>query len=160
VDFQVKEGASVTGDPSEATIVLGAMRCPVCHQGVYDKDQIKKAVSTGLGLQPICVVSSKDGGTRKYEPFSPEDMKSFDEAKSLFSDLAGRIEDGISPIPDESIGTDFEWAITPPLFGLTKWFQLFNPRQAVALAVFAKYVRRSLCGRDDEYSKAVRALLT
>lgn len=160
VDFEIKEGASVTGDPSEATIVVGAMRCPVCHQGVYSKDEIKKAVRTSLGLQPICVISSKDGGTRKYEPFSPEDMKAFGKAKTLFSDLAGRIEDGLPPVPDESIGTDFEWAITPPLFGLTKWFQLFNPRQAVALAVFAKYVRHSLDRSDDEYSKAVRALLT
>ena len=160
VDFKIKEGASVTGDPAEATIVVGAMSCPVCHQGLYNKDEIKKAVRSSLGLQPICVVSSKDGGTRKYDLFSNEDMTAFGEAKTLFSDLAGRLEDGLSPIPDESIGTDFEWAITPPLFGLTKWFQLFNPRQAVALAVFAKYVRHALGRSDDEYSNAVRALLT
>jgi putative DNA methylase len=160
VGFEIKEGASVTGDPSEGTVTMGVMRCPVCQQGVYDKDAIKKAVSTSLGLQPICVVSSKDGGTRKYEPYSPADLAAFAEAGRLFTEVAKQAEGGISAIPDELIGTDYEWAITPPLFGLPKWSQQFNPRQALALAVFSKHVRKALDGKDDEYSTAVRAMLT
>lgn len=158
VGFEIKEGTSISGDPSEGTINVGVMRCPVCQQGIYDKDEIKKAVSAHLGLQPICVVSSKDGGIRRYEPFSAEDLSSFERAKIKFSELSGQAEGGVSAIPEESVGTDFAWALTPPLFGLTKWVQQFNPRQAAALAVFAKHVRHSLNNQQDEYSVAVRAV--
>jgi adenine-specific DNA methylase len=160
VSFEIRTGESVTGDPSEGTVISGAMRCPVCHQGVYDKDQIKKAVGTSLGLQPVCVVSSKDYGSRVYKPFSSDDVGAFDMARRIFSVMAEQTENGFSVIPDELIGTDYEWAITPPLFGLARWSQQFNPRQAAALAVFAKHVRNVLDKKDDEYSMAVRALLT
>jgi adenine-specific DNA methylase len=160
VGFDIKDGESVTGDPSEGTIARGAMRCPICHQGVYDKDQIKKAVSTKLGLQPICVVSSLEGEIRKYEPFSSCDSQAFANAGEMLSVVVEQSHGGLSAIPDEQIGTDYEWAITPPLFGLTKWSQQFNPRQALALAVFAKHVRRALNEKSDDYSMAVRSLLT
>jgi adenine-specific DNA methylase len=160
VDFAIKEGASITGDPSDATITVGVMRCPICRQGIYDKDQIKKATRTSLGLQPICVVTSKDGGTRKYELICASDMEAFDKAKKIAAHLAGQSEDGVSILPHEPIGTDFAWALTPPLFGLTKWSQQFNPRQITALATFSKHVKNALDKQKDEYSTAVRALLT
>src|SRR5262249_50796449 len=88
------------------------------------------------------------------------DLAAFTEAGRLFTGVAKQSEGGISAIPDELIGTDYEWGITPPLFGLPKRSQQFNPRQAVALAGFSKYLRKALSGKDDEYSTAVRAMLT
>jgi adenine-specific DNA methylase len=160
VRFVVESGPPQGFDPSEGTMKIGAMRCPVCHQGVYNKDELKKVTQAHLGLQPLCVVSSKDGGTRKYELFSPSDIEAFDEARRISAQFVEQSEDGMSLLPHESVGTDFEWALTPPLFGLTKWAQQFNSRQLVALATFAKWIRNALCRSEDEYSTAVRALLT
>lgn len=161
IDFEFKDRDFSTGDYSKGTISNGAMQCPICHQGGYDKDEMKKVVRISLGLQPICVVLATTSGLKKYPPFSPEDLKAFEEAKRLFSELVRCSEESLTSIPDEIINTDFDWAITPPLFGLTKWSQQFNPRQAVALAVFAKHVRSVLqSSEDDEYARAVRALLT
>jgi adenine-specific DNA methylase len=160
VRFVVESGPPHDFDPSDGTMKIGAMRCPVCQQGVYSKDELKKATRAHLGLQPLCVVSSKDGGTRKYELFSTSDIEAFDTARKIAAQFAEQSEDGMSLLPHEAVGTDFEWALTPPLFGLTKWAQQFNSRQVAALATFAKYVRNALCRSEDEYSTAVRALLT
>src|SRR5262249_302953 len=52
----------------------------------------------------------------------------------------------------------------PPMFGITKWGEMFNPRQALALVTFSRLVRRSFDEifaetGDHEYSKAVTTYL-
>src|SRR5262249_48261555 len=149
VQFTIESGLPNGFDPAEATMKIGAMRCPVCQAGVYSKDEIKKVTKSHLGLQPLCVVCSKAGGKRQYEPFSNGDMEAFDKARKLAAQFSDQSNDGIPLLPHELIGTDFEWALTPPLFGLTKWAQLYNSRQLIALATFAKYVRNALRRNDD-----------
>lgn len=48
VEFAIHNDEPKGWDASEGTIKLGAMRCPVCQQGVYDKHQIKVAARGGL----------------------------------------------------------------------------------------------------------------
>jgi adenine-specific DNA methylase len=163
VDFCIQEGSAIEGDPSEGTILRGAMRCPKCHQGMYDKNQIKKAVQRGIGLQPLCVVSANGIGGRRYELFTDADLKGFQRAKALHDALRADVRGSLTAFPNELVGTDYEWALTVSLFGLTTWAHQFNARQLVALAVFAKFVREALrapADADEEYALAVRALLT
>src|SRR5262249_37629527 len=50
--------------------------------------------------------------------------------------------------------------LKPPMFGLAKWWQQFNPRQAVALATFTKHIRSVAQHLPNEYAIAVSGILT
>jgi len=158
VELVIKEGKDV--DPPEPTIRTGAMRCPVCLQGIYDKDAIKLAAQRHLGVQQIGVVSQIEHKSRNYEPFSAIDSEAIQLASDFLERLKKQSDNGISLVPDEPVGTDFEWALTVSLFGLTKWADQFSPRQLVALSTFAKLISKVLVDRDDAYGIAVRAVLT
>jgi putative DNA methylase len=160
VSFVIEKGSLKENGGSEGTIVLGAMRCPVCKQGLYDKKQIKQAAKQNLGMMPICLVTSISGEARTYELFEETDKKAFREALRLWKQLREKKEGGLSALPDEDLGRDFEWVLKPPMFGLVKWWQQFNPRQAVALATFTKHIRSVAHKLEKEYAVAVSALLT
>jgi adenine-specific DNA methylase len=160
IQFEVRQGALGDYDPSQGTIRLGAMRCPVCEQGVYDKSQIKTAAKRGLGLMPLCLVTAPEGEVRSYELFTATDKRAFVDATALWNTLRTAKCDGLTTIPDELIGRDYEWVLKPPMFGLTTWGDQFNPRQGVAMATFAKYVRLVADHLDREYAVAVCSMLT
>ena len=112
VTFQIVSSPPKEDDPSEGTIRLGAMRCPVCQQGMYDKSQIKEAAKEhGLGLMPVCVVTSDPTKGRHYELFDDGDMKAFSKAKSVQEKMLTRKTGDLSVIPDEDVGRDFEWGL-------------------------------------------------
>ena len=161
VTFQIVSSPPKEDDPSEGTIRLGAMRCPVCQQGMYDKSQIKEAAKEhGLGLMPVCVVTSDPTKGRHYELFDDGDMKAFSKAKSVQEKMLTRKTGDLSVIPDEDVGRDFEWVLKPPMFGLTKWRDQHNPRQSVAIATFASNVRSLETHLNSEYAVALQSLLT
>jgi len=67
-------------------------------------------------------------------------------------------------IPNEPISTDYDWVLKPPMFGLSRWGDIFNPRQAVALVTFVRKVRdvyRAVLREtgDEEYAKVVTTYL-
>lgn len=161
VDVLIEEGEPGEYDPSAGTIVLGAMQCPVCGQGTYDKNEIKTIAKKGLGLMPLCVVTSNSGQSRHYRNFEATEMKAFDAAQLKWEQLRHTDFDGLSAIPNEEISRDFEWVLKPPMFGLNTWGDLHNPRQGVALATFAKCIRAvaDQVG-TDEYGLAVCSYLT
>lgn len=167
VKFEIIEAnKKIDFDPKQGTIRLGSVRCPVCNQGTYDKFEIKKAAKVnGLGLQPLVVVRSNEGQGRVYEPFSKIDMDAFLAASSAVEKLTGsKLDEKLTLIPDEPISTDYDWVIKPPMFGLTRWGDLFNPRQALSLSTFAVKVRSvyplilAEC-KDKEYARVVTTYL-
>lgn len=161
VSFDVVEGRSIDFDPKKATIRLGAMECPVCKQGVLNKSNIKKvAREKGFGLQPLVIAYHDERKGKVYLPFRKSDMAAFKEASELLSNLKTTRENGICPIPDEVISTDYDWVIKPPMFGLVRWHQVFNSRQALSLATFSRFVQDAFSkileeSGDKEYARAV-----
>jgi adenine-specific DNA methylase len=164
VTFSVTSSKTATDDQLRPTIQLGSMRCPVCEQGIYDKNTIKDAAKRyGLGTQPLCVVIEHPTLGREYRDFAATDLVAFSEAEGIARSLAIRQQDGLATIPDEQIGRDFEWVLKPPMFGLTLWRDIFNPRQQVALSTIACLVdevggQLNTSG-DTEYAAAVQAYL-
>jgi adenine-specific DNA methylase len=166
-----RRGVKVTlgrGKPNPSqltpTIQLGSMRCPVCEQGLYDKNDIKEAAKKhGLGTQPLCVVVENPRSGRDYEEFTQTDLAAYKEAESLAATLAKRRNGSVSLIPDELIGRDFEWVLKPPMFGLNHWRDIFNSRQQVTLATLSRLVDeagRELCKyQEQDYASAVQAYL-
>lgn len=165
VRFEIAEGDDIDFDPKKATIRLGTAQCPVCKQGTLDKFAIKKrARENGFGLQPLVVVFSDPVKGRAYRQFSSVDSTAFAEAVREWEKMKHLKEGRLSAIPDENISTDFDWVLKPPMFGLTKWGDIFNARQAVALATFAKKVREAYTHivdqcHDRDYALAVATYL-
>jgi putative DNA methylase len=70
---------------------------------------------------------------------------------------------GIDPVPDEEIPL-MSGTFNVPLYGITKWGDLFNARQKLALITFTEKVRLAYKkmieeGYDKEYAKAVVSYL-
>jgi adenine-specific DNA methylase len=160
VVFHVGKGTDESQTP---TILQGAMRCPVCQQGVYDKNEIKKAARThGLGTQPLCVVLEHPKRGRDYREFEQVDLSAFDAAKTM-RDAMRSSGAPLTPIPNELIGRDFEWVLKPPMFGLNAWGDVFNARQQVALGTLSALVDSApvpvSTAEDDKYHQAVKSYL-
>ena len=137
------------------------MQCPVCGQGVYDKNAIKVVSrEKGLGQQPLCTVSSHGGQTRLYRPFDQQDIQAFERAKVVCEELRRKKIDGLSVIPDERVSRDYEWVLKPPMFGLDTWGDQHNPRQLLSLSTFSTCIASVSKHLSGEYGNAVVAILT
>jgi adenine-specific DNA methylase len=166
VRFEIVEGKAIDFNPKNGTIRLGSVECPVCRQGTYNKFAIKKVVrERGFGLQPLAVVTYNKTEGRRYRSFNEKDLKVFGEATATCNEISKKMSTGtISPIPNEPISTDYDWVLKPPMFGLTKWSDLFNPRQLLTLVTFCNKINLAYsnlveeCG-DKEYARAVTAYL-
>lgn len=71
--------------------------------------------------------------------------------------------DGLPIIPEEPIPYEPR-AFTPCIYGFDKWGELFNPRQALSLVTFAKWVREAHAemqrqGMDEEWARGVATYL-
>jgi putative DNA methylase len=164
-------------DPDKGTISGAIATCLVCGS-VVDGDAIRKLSSEGkLGQKMLVLVSHKEGTKGKsYRIPKENDREIFEKAISYLADKEKELhsEWGLSPVPDEPIHTpdnkeyrpgNLLYNFTPVmLYGMTKWGDLFNSRQKLALIVFADKVRKAHhemleSGFDVEYAKAVTAYL-
>jgi putative DNA methylase len=73
-------------------------------------------------------------------------------------------EYGFDPVPDEPMNTDDPTTVAGRGYGVTKWGDLFNSRQKLALITFTEKVRLAYKkmleeGYDKEYAKAVVSYL-
>ena len=160
-NFQIASGADIDFDPKQGTIKLGSVQCPVCTEGILNKFQIKKAArESGFGHIPLAVVTDHQVKGRRYRLFSEEDIRGFHLAEQACKKLLMQEDAKLPIIPNEMISTDYDWVLKPPMFGLTKWRDLFTPRQLLAASSFVSktkevYDRVLKESGDAEYAIAV-----
>ncbi len=165
VSFTIVEGKTKKWEPGLGTIRLGSMQCPVCKEGTLDKFEIKAAArKSGFGQQPLAVVCGTNKGGRRYRLFNARDLQGFDEARAKLDSQESNWTGSPSLLPNEPISTDYDWVLKPPMFGLTRWRDIFNSRQNLALTTFVKKIRQAheemlRAGYDAEYSKVVTTYL-
>jgi adenine-specific DNA methylase len=89
----------------------------------------------------------------------------FKEAEKYLEEKRKKLmeEWGIDPVPDEELPL-MSGVFNVPLYGMTKWGDLFNSRQKLALITFTEKVRLAYKrmveeGYDEEYTKAVVSYL-
>jgi putative DNA methylase len=165
VSFEIAEGKMSGFDPDKGTIRLGSMECPVCKEGTLDKFDIKStARQSGFGLQPLAIVVTDNNGNRGYRPFSKLSLEAFSKATQRLRQLESSWNEKLSLVPNEPISTDYDWVLKPPMFGLTRWGDIFNDRQKLALTTFLVKIKDAYKmmlhdGYDPEYAKAVATYL-
>ncbi len=142
---------------SAATVADGNARCPFpdCTR-VVDGDEVKRQAQAGqMGEQLFAVVfkerhtsGKRDKWERRYRAPVPQDDNSAIVARALAEKLADW--QALDFVPSEEIDELSNYERGHRMYGMTRWVDLFTPRQLLVHG-FAVEVFRELL---DEYSNA------
>jgi putative DNA methylase len=148
-------------DPDRGTVKGAVVTCPVCGATI-DAATTRRLFRAGrAGQRMVAVVEAGKGG-KTYRLPTDADLDACRAAAAALDAACERLRAawGMEPVPDEPIPTTELRRISVPLFGLEKWCDLFNPRQALALITFVDAVRRAHAqmlaqGYPEDFAKAV-----
>ncbi|GAA6733608.1 DUF1156 domain-containing protein [Thermus oshimai] len=171
VDFAIVEGGAIDFDPEEGTVSRANVRCPLCGGTINDSTTRRLFREGKAGERMVAVVLHKPGTTgKRYRLATERDLEAFRAAREALETKRQELwaEWGIDPVPDEPTpkggGPGAERAFSVYKYGLTRWGDLFNPRQKLALITFAEKVRQAYGrmleeGGEPEFAKAVGTYL-
>lgn len=164
VDFQVVEVPQGEDWPDQGTIQRGNAACLVCGTVVPVENVRSQAKQGNWGERMLAVVLAEGGEGKAYRPANDEDRAVFERARARLAELQASHTGELSLVPDEPLPPKGTLGFRVNLYGIQTWGQLFNPRQALALVTFAKWVREAHAemlrqGMDEELAKAVATYL-
>jgi putative DNA methylase len=164
VDFQVVEVPQGEDWPDQGTVRRGNATCLVCGTVVPVENVRSKAKQGNWGERMLAVVMAEGGEGKAYRPANDEDRAVFERARARLAELQASPTEELSLVPDEPLPPKGTLGFRVNLYGIQTWGQLFNPRQALALVTFAKWVREAHAemlrqGMDEELAKAVATYL-
>jgi putative DNA methylase len=171
VRFEIAEGKAIDFDPGVGTVARAKVRCPLCG-GTIDADTTRRLFREGkAGERIVAVILRKPGETgKRYRVATEQDRAAFDAAAEALESKRQLLWEtwGLDPVPDEPTplggGSGAERAFSVRGYGLTRWGDLFNARQKLALITFAQKVREAYDlmlaeGYDSDFAQAVTAYL-
>ncbi|RZN64442.1 MAG: DUF1156 domain-containing protein [Candidatus Methanoliparum thermophilum] len=166
IDFEIKEGKEIDFDPEEGTTARAKVVCPCCGSGLSDKDNRRQFQEGKAGQRMIAVVlHHPDKKGKTYRSATDKDVEIFKEAETYLEKKRANLmaEWGFDPVPDETLPL-MSGVFNVPIYGMTKWGDLFNSRQKLALITFVEKVRLAYKKMmeeryDKEYAKAVVSYL-
>lgn len=162
---------------TKGTISGGRAICIACNT-VIDPNTLKSLFwkNESYDKQIVAIVRKEGSPGKTYRPINNDDMTRFTStAKYMKIKRETLFEKFIlDPIPDEIIPTPENaehvqggsyWRDTkPPIYGMTKWRDLFNSRQMLAMIVFLEKIRMAHQQMldekyDKEYAKVISTYL-
>lgn len=164
--FNPKKGTS--SDGMAICLACGAVLDPVALKKLFWKKKVYD--------KQIVTITTKYGiHGKKYRIATKSDLNSYNRAEKYLQIKRKSLlaEFHIDPIPDEIISTPdgkeyqrgglyWMYALST-LYGMTKWKDLFNTRQILAMIVFTEKIKLAhklmLSEYDEEYAKAVTTYL-
>jgi putative DNA methylase len=165
VDFEIvgQNGERIDFDPEEGTVLRANVRCPLCGARMDDEATRRLFREGKAGQRMVAVVlhhPNRPGKT--YRLATEQDLEAYSAAEQALEEKRQKLweEWGMDPVPDEEMPVTMPGAIHPPSYGLTRWGDLFNSRQKLALITFADKVRQAHAqmlsqGADPDFAKAV-----
>jgi len=168
IDAQIvwADGRPIDFDPEEGTVSRAHVRCPLCGGTIDDKTtrRLFREGKSGQRLMAVVLHHPKRTG-KTYRLPTERDLEAFRAAKAALVGARHRLAQdwGIDPVPDEPLPL-MSGVFNVPIYGLTCWGDLFNPRQKLALITFADKVRQAHAqmlaqGAEPEFAKAVATYL-
>lgn len=132
------------------TVSQGSATCPVCGF-TTTKDRLRAQLKERRGgaadaLLYCVVVPSTAGAGRAYRLPTERDRAAAKAAAERVNSLASTAPGALSAVPDEPIPQEKVWKNNPirvHLYGITRWGDMFSPRQQLALATYARLVRKA-----------------
>ena len=164
-------------DPTNGTVSQAVAVCVVCGSVVAAKITRQLFQHEKARQRMVAVVSHKPGTTgKRYRIATEKDLEVFQATEAHLAEKEEKLKSvwGMEPVPDEIIhtpdGNEYKpgnllYRFMPVvLYGLTKWRDLFNVRQKLALITFVEkvkvaYQKMVTEGVDEEYAKAVTSYL-
>ena len=177
VDAEIVEEKNINFDPAEGTVTRAHVRCPLCGGTMDDRTTRRLFREKKAGQRMMAVVlHHPDRPGKRYRLATEQDLEAYRAAEQALEEKRQKFweEWGMDPVPDEFIptptGREYKhgslfYNFTPiVLYGLTRWGDLFNARQKLALITFADKVRQAHAqmlsqGADPDFAKAVVAYL-
>ncbi len=167
VEFEIVEGNGIDFDPGQGTVSRAVVRCPVCG-GTIDDKTTRRLFREGKAGQRMVAVAlhHPDRQGKTYRLATERDLEAYREAEKALEEKRAQLwaEWGLDPVPDEPLPPKETLGFRVQRYGLTRWGDLFNPRQKLALITFAEKVRRAYSrmleeGMEPEFSKVVTTYL-
>ncbi|RLF88959.1 DNA methylase, partial [Thermococci archaeon] len=170
VDFEILQGRELEDaikwgfNPSEGTVKRAKAICPVCGAAISDKYVRQEAKEGRMGHRLVAVVTTAGRGRgRNYRIANEKDLEAFRKAEKRLEEIKKQPSPwafGLSWIPDEPMNQNDPNLVSGRGYGFKRWGELFNPRQALALVTFGKWVREAYREilketNDPEYARAV-----
>jgi len=142
----------------------GNASCIFCGT-VADTNYVKAEGKAGrIGRQLMAIVCITEGSSDKIylsdkilESLTSEDDVIYERIEKLCNEIT-------VTVPEEPIINDAKNALFLVLYGITRWSDVFTPRQLLALLTFTKWIRRAYeemitKGYDEERAKVVATYL-
>ncbi|HRT18436.1 MAG TPA: DUF1156 domain-containing protein [Candidatus Paceibacterota bacterium] len=153
-------------NPEKGTVARAKAECLVCGSMIDDKDVRKQFQEGKSGQRMVAVVLHKTGiQGKKYRLATEKDMEVYKKAEQYLDEKEKILTEewGISAVPDEEIPL-MSGTFNVPIYGMTKWGDLFNSRQKLALITFTEKVKQAYEkmlneGYDKNYAKSVVSYL-
>lgn len=145
LEVRIVEGAPRGENPSEGTTSRGTARCLHCPQ-TLSPEEVKAQFEAGLdGRMLLVVAHSKPGASGiGFRQATDADRAIYAGALRALEEAETNHDDPfLSLVPDESFPPADALGIRPSLYGIRTWGQMFNARQNLALATFAKGIRHA-----------------
>ena len=161
---QAQSAKDLGFDPSVSTSLGGVATCPSCGTPLSQRHIKAEALAGRLGELPLAVVTNTPGTAgKRYRDVTQGDRVVFAQAQQQ---LAKLMEDydpfsgDLPPIPDEKIAQRRITGGSCVVYGLDDFGKLFNQRQVLALATFAREVDNVYAAvlsetGDEDYAKAI-----
>lgn len=136
IEFEVVENPNASVDLSAGTITGGNAVCPCCEQISPSKYIKAQGKAVGLGHR-LLAIAVRDGtrGKRYRVPTAAE-------AKRAVSVPTPEDFGDIPAIPHEPMPPQGTLGFRVQVYGFETWGSIYNPRQVLAMATFARHVRR------------------
>jgi adenine-specific DNA methylase len=161
ISFDIDENVTKDAEwPDDGTMKRGTIVCPVCGTTPSD-DHLKAEGRAGrLGAILMAVMYERDSSGKGYRPATYHDQRLFAESQQL---LQTKVSENPDLLPDELIPAHSSRAIFVHLYGLLRWGDLFNARQALALITFLHKSHLAyeliLKDFDADYAKVISTYL-
>jgi adenine-specific DNA methylase len=168
VEFEIvgQNGEPIPFDPERGTVARANVECPLCGSVIDDKTTRRLFQEGKAGQRMVAVVlHHPQQAGKRYRLATERDMEAYRAAEQELLRVCARLREewGVEPVPDEPLPF-MSGVFNVPLYGMTRWGDLFNARQQLALVTFADLVRRAHAemlaqGADPEFAKAVATYL-
>ena len=164
----VSEQKALGFDPTKGTTLRGVANCPACNTPLSEKYIKLESKSHRLDAILFAIVTDTPGQTgKRYREVNATDNDLFGYAREISSRLTAQydpLNGELSPIPDEELVDNDIKNIWVPLYGLDTVGKLYNARQALAVATFARITKTAYAAivaetGDTEYAKAIATYL-
>jgi len=160
-------GEPIDFSPEEGTVARAHVRCPLCGGTIDDKTtrRLFREGKSGQRLMAV-VLHYPDRPGKTYRLPTEHDLEAYHAAEAALAGARHHLarDWGMDPVPDEPLPPLETLGFRVQRYGLTRWGDLFNARQKLALITFADKVRQAHAqmlaqGAEPEFAKAVATYL-